>query len=1039
MAAARYFLEHFYHGQLVVDGKPDPERVLIGASSGLNPELVQAALDIAQLPPILVGDSASWALVRGSKRIPFLLVQSQIGTLGQHIAHYVIIPSEVLRAVAGNIIALSRLIEREMPLFTQTGYRPKPLAIEQPDPETSEQQVEAILDLMTALQNKLDSMERLLAALVQGKQIIIQGAPPRIDERVRFLQGLLALLPMSVRFAVTFSTYSTPTANLDVQVCFFNDETPPAESLVFLWQSARLVGVEVSDEYSRFVMSQLRLDPHLVIERTRSLTPPTGWRMRQGDKLAEALAYGSYRLKVDHALLNNLAVNKDDVARILTSDPTLTESLQRLYALHLLKFSLVMDSLGQADPVVSVFNEYPDIEKAAIEEIRNAPTSTALKLVIHWLNHGYALNRRADWIDFASQSALAQTRELLKSKDSARLVTLINQLNDAGDAVSDSALNIAEAVLPVAYRDAAVAEALLVFGAVHLDKAAFQRMLNNPQFIKPLRPVLRQALSALSGESSKGGALIIAAQAVGGSHELALLTRFAEVARYADRTDLLDAEVLAAVARLAARDDGARYAENIRIVCTRPTNEQLTMMGHAAAYQLLRAKLALGDYADLAGLMIQQSSVLYPGEKQLEYIQMVERLFAETPVPADRLQRALTEINVNGIKSAPLVMASLGALTSRAVSPELDRVAVRVEDMLSNDALLLGVVPIDSILKLLEYYARGGAINDAVRVADLIPIAAEHQQVNNLEVSSKMYRVMDNDETTRTAGLDILRVYVRNAEDSAARQAVIYYGRELGPQVRSALQATYYVTRLTEGDLVEFAYTLRIAALLLHDITASYMRGAPELIELNAGMQRISGSYSLDERRLISRGVLDMGREIAQLFQLHQPLRVRDSAALFNAKADPNTALDLLRVVVGHFSEGQPIALRFNQMGGFPLRERTRKVLFNEVQATRKLLKWLLEVLPTGKSVNISATHVRLEVESLLSLLDAPTRSTVSRILSTDLPRLIELIELIATSGDARVLESDNATAQRIDKGRHKPRSVLEFLRYLSVYIQTHG
>jgi len=1039
VASARYFLEHFYHGQLVVDGKPDPERVLIGASSSVTPDLVQSALEIVQLSPLLTGDNAAWALVRGNKRIPFLLVQAQIGTAGQQVTHYVVVPSEVLRAASGNVVALSGLVEREMPLFTQTGYRPKPLAFEQPDPETAEQQVDAILDLMTATHNKIDIMERLLAALVQGKQIVIQGAPPRLDERVRFLQGLLAMLPLSVRFAVTFSMHSTPATNADVQVCFFSDDTPPADSVVFVWSNARLVGAEVSDDYSRFVMSQLRLDPHLVIERTRALTAPTGWRMRQGDKLADALAYGSYRLKVDHALLNNLAVDKEDVAKILTTDTTLSEPMQRLYALHLLKFSLVMDSIGQADPVVSVFNAYPDIEKAAIDEIRTAPSSTALKLVLHWLNNDYALNRRADWIDFANESALVQARTLVKTKDSARLIAFLHTLTSAGDAVSDSASNIAEMALPLAYRDAALAEALLVFAAVHLEAAEFQRLLNNPQFVKPLRPVLRQAMSALAGEISNADALVAAAAAVGGEHELPLLARFAQLARYAERLDLLSEGVLTGVARLAARDDGAQYAESIRVVCARLAGDKIAQLGQSAAYQLLRAKLALGDYADLAAMMIQQSSVLYPGDKQLDYIQMVERLFAETPIPAERLSRALTEINVNGIKSAPLVMASIGALSKRPASAELNRIATRIEESLLGDALLLGVVPIDSILKLLEYHANRGAIQDAIRVADLIPMAAEHQHVNDLEVSSKMYRVMDSNETTRAAGLDILRVYVRTAEESVARQAVIYYGRELGPQVRAALHATYYVTKLTQGDLVEFAYTLRVATLLLHDIAASYMRGAPELNDLNAGMQRISGSYSLDERRIVTRGLLDIGRQIVQLFQLHQPLRVRDSVLLFSAKADPNTALDFLRVVTGHFTDDQPVPLRFNTMGGFPLRERTRKILLNEVQSTLTLLRWTLEVLPTGKAVNISAAQIRLEMESLLTLMDAPTRATVSHILSSDLPRWIELVELIANSGDARVLESDNAAAQKIDKGRQKPRNVLEFLRYLSTYIQTHG
>lgn len=1039
MAAAKYFLEHFYHGQLVIDGRVSPEPVLIGATTGITPDLVQAALETAQLPPLLPTENASWALVRGSKKLPFVMVQSQLGTVGQHVSHYVIMPSEVLRAVGGNVRVLMALVESEIPQFNQTGYRLKPLVIEQTEPESTAQQVDDILDLMTVVQNNLDVMERLLAGLVQGRQIVVQGAPAQLEPRTRFLQGLLALLPPSVRFAVTFATYSNPSTDIDVQVRFFSDDTPPSDALIFLWPTARLMGAEISDDYSRFVISQLRLDPSLVIARTRALTAPTGWRMRQGDRLADALAYGSYRLKVDDSLMNNLPVDKGDVAKILSTDPTLNENYRRAYALHLLKFSLAMDSIAQADPVLSVFDDYPDLESLAMDEIRAAPSMAAFKLIVHWLNQPNALQQKPAWKALSGDIALALVQELVRGGDAARLTAFIHTLSASGDATATSARVIVDLVMPMAVRDAALAEAVLIFASVAFDLPDLDRLMQQRAWVGNLRPLVRQAIGALNGDAAKPDVLLAAAQAVTTSHDHILITRWAELARARDHLELLTPDVLAAVARLAAAPDGAHFAESIRAVTARLTPDGLRRLGKDAAYQVLRARLALGDYAELASMMLQQSMTFYAGDGQMDYMHRVQRLFAETTITGDRLQRALTEIQLNGIKSAPLLMASLGAVEGRPLSPELNRIANRIEDSLLTDPLLVSVVPIDSILKLLDYHARAGAIKDAVRVADLVPLAAQSQHVNNLEVSSKMYRIMDRDETTRAAGLDILRVYVRGADDNAARQAIVYYGRELGAGVRSALQAAYYVSRLTNQDLVEFTQAVRVATLLLLDITSSYVRGAPELNDLNSGMQRLTGSYSLDERRSATRDILELGRQIVQLFQAHQSQRARDSAALFAAKADPNTALDLMRVVAGYFTDGRVLPLRFDTVGGFPLKERSRKVLKNEIEMARKLLRWLLDVMNTGKPANLSASEVHAELAAQLSMLDDPTRASVSRILAADLPRLVELLEFVASSGDAKVLEDGSAAAQKIEKGRQKPRSVLEFLRYLSAYLQVRG
>ncbi|HRL13396.1 MAG TPA: hypothetical protein PKX07_16050, partial [Aggregatilineales bacterium] len=454
MVLPSFPLEHFYYGQTVVAGKPTGDAQLLAASAGISPDYVASVVEMVRLQPLPVGEHASWALVRGNRKIPYIVAQAQAGAAGQTTYHFVNMPAEVLRGLGGNVRALAALVENEMPVFSQNGYRLKPIDIDQPGPETVDQQIEDILDLMTITQNRLDLVENLLGAVVQNVPVVVIGAPLDMAQRVGFIQGLLAMLPPSVRFAVTFATQTSPGHDADVQLRFRSEGEIPANSCVYQWGAGRVAGqtVEdgysrfmvsqlrldaslvsertraltaatgwrmrqgdkladalaygsyrlkvdnalinnlpvdkvdvagqtVEDGYSRFMVSQLRLDASLVSERTRALTAATGWRMRQGDKLADALAYGSYRLKVDNALINNLPVDKVDVAKVLESDPTLSDALRRAYALHLVKFSLAMDAIADADPIVKLMTEHPELESLVLEEVMKAPPVPAFQLM----------------------------------------------------------------------------------------------------------------------------------------------------------------------------------------------------------------------------------------------------------------------------------------------------------------------------------------------------------------------------------------------------------------------------------------------------------------------------------------------------------------------------------------------------------------------------------------------------------------------------------------------------------------------------------
>ena len=281
MAVVSYQLEHFYYGQFARDGAPHGEPRLLARSNGVAQETAEALAEQVTLPPLADAPDAAWAVVR-NKTVPFLLIQAQSGEAGQLMLHYVLLQSDVLRSLGGNIEVLKSLIEPQMPTYDRLGDNLPPLDLPQVGPPAPDAQIDDILDLMTYTHNRTQVIESLLAAVVQGVQIVVQGAPPEQEARTGLVKGLLALLPPPARFGVTFTTHSETDTALDAQIRFYSDDQPPEDTLVYDWDKAQVSGNTVDDDYSHFVISQLRLDAELVIQETQALTSVAAWRIRQG-------------------------------------------------------------------------------------------------------------------------------------------------------------------------------------------------------------------------------------------------------------------------------------------------------------------------------------------------------------------------------------------------------------------------------------------------------------------------------------------------------------------------------------------------------------------------------------------------------------------------------------------------------------------------------------------------------------------------------------------------------------------------------------
>jgi hypothetical protein len=84
------------------------------------------------------------------------------------------------------------------------------------------------------------------------------------------------------------------------------------------------------------------------------------------------------------------------------------------------------------------------------------------------------------------------------------------------------------------------------------------------------------------------------------------------------------------------------------------------------------------------------------------------------------------------------------------------------------------------------------------------------------------------------------------------------------------------------------------------------------------------------------------------------------------------------------------------------------------------------------------SSDLRDAIASLKLELDKAEQQEVARSLSSDLQRLATLIEMIGERGDPKVLDQ-KGLGERLDSGRTRPRTAMEFLRYLYGYYSARG
>lgn len=1048
MAASGFALEHFYYGQLSMGGRFAGDVRLLAASKGVSADVAADIAREALLPAPAASTVGALALVR-TKAAPFVFVQSVILGGNLPFRHYVLVTPEALRALSGNLRGVLALAQSTFPTYEMTGQVLSPVMMQATATPTDEQQEQSMLNLMTITRDRLDAIESMLAAIIQGVPIDVKNAPPELPKRVTLIEGLLSLLPPPARYGVTFATHTDGTTRLDAQVRFLSEEgVVGADALGYVWGDPKTTGRKLEDGYARFIKSQLRLDTGLVIERTRALTPVAGWRLKRGDSMSDALDYGSYRLRMDESLLNSQPVGAPEAARVLAEDPTLSEKMRSAYIRHLLAFALAMDEDENTDLLTVVAKGQPELERVIIEEMRKALVAgkgdVVYRRVARWLSRQGSF-KGMYWIDLLQRSAVVYAENLVRQDKSDELTALLAEVRSAPNAGDFTPVlpQLLEISLPLAAKHRPLAETLFALSATSLPADQLQRVAMmrglTDQLPASFGQVVRYMTARGLGDTPPAGLVAQAVSDFSPQWQPLVAIRLTELVALNGAYDLLDAAAMDTVTRAAMTPWGVNFDGTLRWIARMLSGDDaLHTLEPRARLSVLQLLLARRAFPDFVGELMRHQRTFYPGDKQMQFAGAVHTLFRETMLPIEDMGEALSALVDRNMKPLPLVMAYFGALTQHHWSPDMASRAAELTTLIFNNRLVAEALPPEQLSELLMFHVERRDQGQALRVASLLPATAARKGDAGLATMITLVKSLSWSSEVSAAGLEALRRYVRRSPAAGAPARLNRIGRELGENIRAALEASLLMSALMGGEQMgDYAYTLHTVAQFMFETAGAYRdkNNLPSINSLLGDLDSLSVSVNNEERRELANEMLHLMHNIHALAENHRAVNPKESAervdALLTGTANATSVVDIFRVMGGYFARGKRLAMNNEKLIlVHPLGDRASHNMLREIQQINRLLANALSAVPPGTKFSMSAQVLQGDIESLWSDLSLNERRTLVRDLAIDLQRIPELALMMTEKLDQRVLQDDSNLSKKLNSTRQKPESTFEFYRF---------
>lgn len=1053
--ANHFEIERFYFGNLIIEGQPVGSPGIIASSPGVGLPQVQECLKVARIAPPPFDQTSSkmpsaMGLFKGDT-IEYIFLKSQRTAEGHPQLLYMILPGMALRWLGGNYSFLAQTGSEEMPAFDKQRRDLKPFVLENPQPLDDSQQVELLYDLYFYCGDDIKNVEGLLAALIHRQNVAIVNAPPDLTIRMRFIHGLLSLLPAPARVGVTWTTSTERAEETRTQIKFLATAAPPANHVLYDWLGGQLKGDLPKDKYSKFITSQLRLDASLVVENTNRIARTAVWRAMRKESLAQALHFASRRAAIDSAVLNNQPADRETVAEILRQDPTLSEDLTLRYARHLLAFTLVLDTeIEHADvlPVVSASNKA--VAEAVYQQLKSAVDDNSryakvLQIVERWLT-AVPQATSLPWHRLAFIAIARQLDELLKERDTKKILALLRQIQAMPSAMQLHNIlpRMIEQIRAAAAYDTDLTRAIFSLAARHMSLANLQNLATDPAFIQHLPPRVQYALTFLYPEPRENPPeklFINAVSEVESDSRLIVMSRLIEWAVSLGRTNLVDQKTLEGVMRAAQAGYAEQFDQLIQYFTQYYTSAKALQSLSPATLEILPVLyFTTGRYdAGLYLLQLYQNEMF--GKERLEaFTQLVGRIFLNLKLPVDAIQEIFTRFEQSKLRSDPRARAYIAMLIANEWNDAYRNPARRLSAMVNQEKDLVEVVGQENIMRLLEYHAGGRDAMNALEAGQIMLDIALKSGEEGRRQMVKVYELLSWEMQVASAAMALLRAYVRQAENAIAPTLPAFFSKHLGESIGKKLQATYlFRVLMGEGDLQKYVESIEFARDLFYDIVATYQEGkdTPPPHRLRSDLDVMSGGLNDEERGIIGTNLDFISRHIFQLgTQRPQNKKIleRNEDLLLN-RVVPETGLEMLLYLGGYFGNKQKVVPDYTHAEMRHLfGNRNATMMLRETEAIENFLHRLMQAFAQNSAPKLDIEALNEELENLWRQIKLYNQKQMKPVLAEQTQHIAFFIPLIASHA-----KKNPFTNKDLDTGKAQPQNELEALRWVSGYFnRTH-
>ncbi|PJF41071.1 MAG: hypothetical protein D6737_00420 [Chloroflexi bacterium] len=494
-------------GKPLIDGYPAEDVQILALSEGVSPEEAHGWRQIAVLEPLpraSVEQSQAVGIFSGAEQNYILAhAHNQTGDLGSPVYEYINLPAEVLRALAGNLTPLLKMVEHPITLTAPLEEALPPLTMPKIKSWASQARRQCFERLFHGYgQRDIRRVLALLSAALHPRYITLQYVPGGVEQRVAIVQGLMALLPATLRGELTFATH-TVNGNAGKARIVFSDTASTTTRWLVDWTNEGFTLVE--DLQTPYIMHLLQywdedctsfLDH---IDAMNEIAVHLDADTDLGDKLIQM----TNRHTLDVSVLAGDDVDIDAVKDVLMSDYPLTEELAFHYAERLLQHALETRDTEAAQIVTQRMDADPALDDK-LQAVLDTALQTQPDAVYAFVRVRMQEGVSEKWKQRLQDAARAALEVVINDRDleivNNWLILLAREPLDYGlDPILHEGILSAQ---PYAHDDGALGQ-LLITHAVRRDREALNTLLADEALLNALPGDFGEAICEYTGNPTE--------------------------------------------------------------------------------------------------------------------------------------------------------------------------------------------------------------------------------------------------------------------------------------------------------------------------------------------------------------------------------------------------------------------------------------------------------------------------------------------------------------------------------------------------------